>query len=146
MLTLRRWRPSHLLLAWTTYWAGLAVVGLGGALRAANRLAGPGQHGNASLGFGDGAFKVTITSGTETLWNGAVSATTLALWLAGPPLLLWVVWLATRPHQHAADTEHPMKLRHPDARPIGLPDAAPTDFVARGESAPETRVRHESEH
>jgi hypothetical protein len=36
------------------------------------------------------------------VWSGATGLGELALWLAGPPLLLWVAWLLTRPRMPAA--------------------------------------------
>ena len=131
MIALRRWRASHLFLAWGTWWAGVALVTLTPAIRALSRLAGPGQHGSASVGFGDGTLSMTITNAGQTVWSSAIDFSTLALWFAGPPLLLWLAWLATRPRPHDPELVHPIELQHPDARPAQLPNVQQTDLVSR---------------
>jgi hypothetical protein len=135
MLALRRWRASHLFLAWGTWWAGLALVTLTPAIRAANRLAGPGQHGTASVGYADGTLSMKITDVGQTLWSSAIDIGTLALWFAGPPLLLWLLWFATRPRRHSPESVHPTDLQHPDARPAELPNLQQTDFVPPADRA-----------
>ena len=129
MLALRRWRASHLFFAWGTWWAGVALVTLTPAIRALSRLAGPGQHGSASVGFGDGTLSMTITNAGQSVWSSAIDFGTLALWFAGPPLLLWLLWLATRPRPLQPDAVHPIELQHPDARPAQLADVQQTNFI-----------------
>jgi hypothetical protein len=94
-LSLRRWRPRHLFLAWLTYWVGLAVVTLGPAFVALRRLSGPNGHGTANAGFTNDVLSATIVNGNQTLWTGSISLLSLTLLLAGPPLALWIVWLIT---------------------------------------------------
>jgi len=96
-LTLRRWRPGHLLATWAAYWAGLAGVTLGPAAQASWRATHlPDGHGSISAGFGDGAINFTVVEeGVKTFAASAPIGTVMA-WLIGPPLVLWLVWLALR--------------------------------------------------
>ena len=93
---LRRWQAKHLLFAWVGYWFVLALVALRPAiamiLRAMNA---PKGHGSISAGVTDGIANLTVVAKGQT-WIGTTSLTSLALWLAGPPLLLWLAWLVTR--------------------------------------------------
>jgi hypothetical protein len=58
-----------------------------------SRLAGEANsHGSADLKFGDGGFTAIIRQAGQTLWTGSVSLLTLTLLVAGPPLLLWLMW------------------------------------------------------
>jgi hypothetical protein len=99
---LRRWRAKHLLLAWVLYWIVLVVVALRPAiamiLRAINA---PKGLGSISASVADGMATLTVLATGQT-WTGTASLTSLALWLAGPPLLLWLVWLVTRRSPAAA--------------------------------------------
>jgi len=93
---LRRWRARHLLVAWIVYWVALIVVSLHSALAAVARaLTAP--HNTASIGASveNGNFILKVTTSGET-WTGTTSLTAMALWFAGPPILLFLVWLATR--------------------------------------------------
>src|SRR5215218_6785632 len=100
LFSLQRWRPGHLLAAWATYWAGLTAVMLGPALGPIMRVTGEGAKGSMSAGIGDGAFKVTIAEAGATVWSGQASLTAIALWIAVPPLLLWIALMVTRPRQN----------------------------------------------
>lgn len=96
MRLLRRWRAKHLLLAWIAYWVLLVLVGLRSAIAAViSALNAPKGLGSIGVNVGDGLAKLTVSSGAGT-WTGSMSLTALALWLAGPPLLLWLLWVATR--------------------------------------------------
>lgn len=96
MRFLRRWQAKHLLTAWTIYWVALIVVTLHSALAAASRaLNAPNGHGSIGAGVDKGIFTLTITTNGR-VWTGSTSLTTMALWFAGPPLLLWLVWFVTR--------------------------------------------------
>ena len=93
---LRRWRARHLLAAWIVYWVALVVVFLRSALGAATRaLAAPEGHGSIGASVDNGNFLLKVTTDGQT-WTGSTSLTAMALWFAGPPLLLFLVWLATR--------------------------------------------------
>ena len=100
--SLSRWRPRHLLLAWVAYW--LVLIGtlarppLVAALRA---LSAPDGHGTMSAGMANSI--VTLSIKTDTLsWSGSASLTTIAFWVAVPPLVLWALWMATRTRPVAA--------------------------------------------
>ena len=96
MELLRRWRAKHLLLAWVVYWVLLVIVGLSPALALIVRaLNAPKGLGSIGANVGNGIASLTVSSTAQT-WTGSVSLTSLALWIAGPPLLLWLLWLVTR--------------------------------------------------
>jgi hypothetical protein len=96
-VSLSRWKARHLLGAWAVYWIGLVVVKLGPAIVAALRVmnAPEGDHGSINAGMGDGAFTFSVI-GKGVHWAGSASVMSAVLWLCGPPLLLWLLWLVTR--------------------------------------------------
>jgi len=97
VLSLSRWRPRHLLLAWAAYWLVLLVVTLGPAVVAALRLTSdPNAHGNISANFGDSRFSLTIARDATTIWQGSAHVITIALWVGIPPLVLWALWVSRR--------------------------------------------------
>ena len=93
-LSLRSWRPRHLLAAWCAYWAGLAVITLWPAIAAGWRISQQ-VHGEGSVSgsFGDNGLSAIISESGKTTWTGSISFVHLALLIAGPPLLLWMIWL-----------------------------------------------------
>ena len=93
---LRRWQAKHLLLAWAAYWILLVLVVLRPAIAMVLRaLNAPKGLGSINAGVADGMATLTVVASGVT-WSGTSSLTSLALWIAGPPLLLWLVWLVTR--------------------------------------------------
>jgi hypothetical protein len=116
--SLRRMGVGHLLGAWGAYWVGLAGITLAPFARWAWDLSHiPGAHGSASLSIGDAGVQLLALRGNVTVWSGVAPLLDVALWIAGPPLLLWLVWLALRPsHPESA------ALHRSDA-PAALPDA-----------------------
>jgi hypothetical protein len=52
-------------------------------------------HGNASAsaGFSNDIINATILDSGKTTWAGSITAVHLALLIAGPPLILWLIWL-----------------------------------------------------
>jgi len=96
-LSIRRWRPGQLLASWTAYWAGLAGVALGPAIPVVWRATHlPEGHGTITAGFENTVFHFTVVEeGVETLAASAPLGTIMA-WLIGPPLALWLIWLAVR--------------------------------------------------
>ena len=93
---LSRWRSRHLLVAWTVYWVGLTVIALHTAIGAASRaLSAPKGLGSISASVENGNFVLKMTS-EAGVWIGSTSLSTMALWFAGPPLLLFLLWLVTR--------------------------------------------------
>ena len=120
---LSRWRPRHLLAAWSAYWAGLVVVTLGPALLSILRVTIPeGAKGTVSANFGDSGFSLIVKAGEAAIWSGSAQASSIAFWIAGPPLLLWLAWLVARPARRVDVTPDsvPERLLH-DA-PISLYD------------------------
>ena len=108
---LRRWQAKHLLLAWGFYWIVLAVVALRPALSMiARALSGPDGHGSISADVANGIARLNVAFEGQT-WTGSVSLISLALWIAGPPLLLWLVWLVTRrAPAPAREPEHDLRI------------------------------------
>jgi Na+/glutamate symporter len=96
-LSIRRWRPGQLLASWTAYWAGLAGVALGPAIPVVWRATHlPDGHGTITAGFENTVFHFTVVEeGVKTLAASAPLGTIMA-WLIGPPLALWLIWLAVR--------------------------------------------------
>ena len=126
MFGMSRWRPRQLLTAWAAYWATLFVVTLGSAVVTALRVAVPeGAKGSISAGFGDGGFTLKMTSAGTTVWNGSVSLTSAALWIAGPPLLIWLAWLVSRPARPPVPGD---RVESPDVRALGEGPMSPLDF------------------
>jgi hypothetical protein len=93
---LRRWQAKHLLLAWIVYWIALIAVGLHAAIGAAlGAVNAPSGHGTIGLSVDGGNLHMKVTT-DDRVWTGTTSLMAAALWFAGPPLLLFLVWLVTR--------------------------------------------------
>jgi hypothetical protein len=106
---LRRWQAKHLLLAWVVYWVALVAISLRSALAAATRaLNAPNGHGSIGASVDNGNFILKVTTDGQT-WSGSTSLTSMALWFAGPPLLLWLLWLVTR-RAPARDAERDYRI------------------------------------
>src|SRR5262245_50551581 len=90
-------RIGWLIGSWVAYWIALAVVGLGPAALAiwGATNAGEGQ-GSVNVTFGDGRFTLNVAEHGVATYTGSISLTALALWLAAPPLVSWLVWVARR--------------------------------------------------
>ncbi|HET6700732.1 MAG TPA: hypothetical protein VFH14_02950 [Gemmatimonadaceae bacterium] len=96
--SLRRWRPRHLLLAWVTYWVLALLFALRSAIASIWRVTtDPDAHGSISAGITDGILTLTVSEGARVVWEGSASVMSIVLWVAGPPLLLFLLWLAVRP-------------------------------------------------
>jgi len=96
MSFLSRWRPYQLLLAWTAYWVLLVAVTLGPALPAILRATREGGHGEINASFSDTVMSFTVKEAGQITWTGSVHFLTAALWVALPPLALWILWLRER--------------------------------------------------
>lgn len=103
-LSMRRWRPGHLLASWAAYWVGLAGATIGPAVPSIWRATHlPEGHGSISAGFENSTLTFTvIEEGVKTLLATASLGTVLA-WVVAPPLALWVIWLAVRERPAGSD-------------------------------------------
>jgi hypothetical protein len=100
--SLGRWRPRHLLLAWVAYWLVLlATVMRPALLNVMSALTAPDGHGSISASMANGVASLSVKA-DALVWTGSASLTSIALWIAGPPLLLWALWVAARPRPVAA--------------------------------------------
>jgi hypothetical protein len=89
-----RRRLRHLILAWLAYWALLALITLGPAGLAIYRaVTGPDSENSISAGFGDSRMNLTVVEEGTTTWSGSTDLLTLALLIAGPPVLILLGWL-----------------------------------------------------
>ena len=50
-------------------------------------------RGSVSASFGDNGISAIISESGKTTWTGSISVVHLALLIAGPPLVLWLIWL-----------------------------------------------------
>jgi hypothetical protein len=127
------WRPKHLLASWIAYWTAAAAMKLSPAIATAWRITGDDHHGTISAGFNDSKLHLTMIDAGQAVWQGTTEVGTLMLWIAGPPLLLWLVWLVTRRRPEARERpaagittiERPITRERPaDARALGEGPAA----------------------
>ena len=108
--SLSRWRAKHLLGAWAVYWIGLILVKLGaGLLAAVSVMNAPEGHGKMDLSMKDGTFTANIV-GDTVHWTGSASLMSIVLWLCGPPLILWLLWLVTRRAPAAREAERDYRV------------------------------------
>lgn len=96
LFSLSRWRPGHLLLSWVVYWIALLAAALGPAVPSILRATRPGGHGEIAASFNDTVFSFVVKESGRTTWSGSVHMLTAALWIAVPPLIIWMLWLYTR--------------------------------------------------
>ena len=74
----------------------LIAVGLHSALGIVLRaLTAPSGHATIGASVDNSNFVLKVTTDGQT-YVGSTSLTTALLWFAGPPLLLFIVWLMTR--------------------------------------------------
>ena len=117
--SIRRWGVGSLVGAWAGYWVALGAVTLAPFAKwmwDINRV--PGVHGSAALSAGDAGVTLTAIKEGVTVYTGVAPLTDLALWIAGPPLVLWLVWLVLGPSRREAEA-----LEAPSSYEA-LPDAA----------------------
>lgn len=130
LAALDRWKPRHLLAAWSAYWAGLAAVTLGPAFVQIWRVTqGADNTGSVSAGITNGIAKLEIIERGATIWTGSAELSTILALVALPPLALWAVWVVRRPRR----AQHADVAGSPDRPAIG---AGPWDAPAprRGEA------------
>jgi hypothetical protein len=100
-----------------------------------------GEHGSVNAGFNNGVFSATIIDSGRTIWSGSISVLPLALLIAVPPLILWLIWLAASARTNNADErslteKSPSGLRAAEPR-IGIIEASTSSTSKR-------RAREES--
>jgi hypothetical protein len=120
---LRRRSVRQLVQGWTAYWVTLALITLWPALAAAWRLSRAGGHGSAGAGLNDGLLSANIVEAGRTVWTGSISLSSLALLLTVPPLVMWIIWLATTSRTNNADEIAP--ANHPGKRELAASDRTP---------------------
>lgn len=134
-LSLRRWRPRHLLLAWSGYWLALLLAALGRpALEAWRMSRRPDAHGTVSAGFEDAVGRLSIVVDGATVWTGSASFLSITLWVVGPPLLLWLLWLMRSRASETGDAVAPTTAAAPHA--LHAPMPAELDPLRRRPAAP----------
>ncbi len=121
---LSRWRPGHLLAAWSVYWLGLAAATVTPIMLAAHRasaLGGPPNATDLNLSFSTSTgITVSITHLKHALFQWTAGPLTIALAIGLPPLLLWGAWLYERTRVERAP-------RRPAELGEGMPDVAPAE-------------------
>lgn len=140
-LSLRRWKPGQLLLGWAAYWAGLVGVTLSPAIAATWRATHlPEAHGSVSASFDNANLSYSVIEDGVKTWVGTTSITTALLWVVGPPLLLWLVWLIVRERPNAERRAFVGRATASGALPEG---SAPAEGwrVPRDDRAPAERGR-----
>lgn len=94
---LRSMSAAKLFASWIGYWILLIAVGLGPAFIAIWRATHAGQDkGSVSMSFGSDGVALNVLKDGATIYSGSIHLLPLALLVAGPPLLLWVLWFASR--------------------------------------------------
>ena len=90
-------RRLRLLLGlWGTYWAGLAAVALGPLVLAILRATGgPDNTGSVTGSFSNTTLSVVVTRQGQVLYSASAHLLSIALWIAGPPLLIWLAMMLT---------------------------------------------------
>jgi hypothetical protein len=134
---LSRWRWRHLAATWVVYWAGLALATLWRPIGIARRLSTlPEGQASMSAELGNGMFSAHMLERDVTVWSGSASVLAIVLWIAGPPLLVWLVWAMSRVRPGSAESggessgEQPMPAATREAAlrdGIGFADHVSTD-------------------
>lgn len=107
--SLSSWRRRLLLLACGCYWTALTLILLGPPVIAGWRVTRPDAGHGVINGSLDGTtLRIAMSSSHTAPWSGSIGLWTLALWIAGPPLVLW---LALRGMQQR-DPMTPLRTTH----------------------------------
>lgn len=118
---IRRWDVRHLIGASALYWTGLAAATLTPFARAVASVVRLGAgHGSASGSMQNDVLTISAIRDNVVIYSGSAHALDVALWLALPPLALWLVCLALRPQRGVA----------PAPSYEALPDAARNGYAA----------------
>jgi hypothetical protein len=107
--TLGRWRRRLFLLACGSYWTVLVLVLFGPPTIAAWRVSRPdGGHGVINASLSGATLSIAMSSSHTAPWSASIGLWTIAFWLVGPPLVLW---LALRGIQQR-DPVAPLRTTH----------------------------------
>lgn len=88
---------KRLVAVWVGYWVALGVTTFGSFSVIAWKLSRTsGNRATISAGFDNWVVKISAQLDGATQWAGSASLATIALFVAGPPLVAWLVWLARR--------------------------------------------------
>jgi len=101
---LRSWSAGKLFASWIGYWILLIAIGLGPAIGPIWRAthAEP-DKGSLNMSLGSDGFSFNVLKDGATLFSRSIHLLPLALLVAGPPLLIWVLWFATRSKRSTPD-------------------------------------------
>jgi hypothetical protein len=119
-LSLRSWKPGQLLASWGVYWAGLIAVGLGPAIAAgfgATRL--PEGHGSIEASVSNGTLSYAVIEDGVKTFTTTLQLSTAVVWVVGPPLLLWLIWLMVRGRRTESEPAMPASRRRPEELGVG---------------------------
>lgn len=101
---LRSWSAGKLFASWIAYWVLLIAIGLGSAIGAIWKVSQAAKdQGSVALSFGDGSFSLKVINAGATIYSGSIHLLPLTLLVAGPPLLLWLAWFASRSKRSTPD-------------------------------------------
>lgn len=96
---MREWlkRPRAVFASWIIYWIVLGIIGLGPALVAIwSATHGPNDNrSSVNVRFGNGVFSVDVVRAGIPTYTGSIHLLTAALWIAIPPLVIWLLWFVT---------------------------------------------------
>ena len=96
---MRDWfrRPRAVFTSWIIYWICLLIVGLGPAIAATSSATrGPDdQKSSVNVSFGDGGFAIKVVKSGLQTYAASIHLLTAALWIAVPPLAIWLLWVVT---------------------------------------------------
>ena len=127
-----RWKVGHIVASWVGYWAVLAAVTLTPAAIALWKVSRAGAKGDASVALGDAGLRATVSVVGVTHWDRTVSLSTFVLFVAGPPLLLWLAWLVTSTGRRVvADPDHAQQLASGAEVPLRRDDRVKDELRSR---------------
>src|SRR5689334_4374918 len=96
---MREWfrRPRAIFTSWLIYWICLLIVGLAPAIAAIWKATrGPDDNkSSVNVSFGNGVFDLKVVKEGLPTYTGSIHLLTAALWIAVPPLLIWLLWVMT---------------------------------------------------
>jgi hypothetical protein len=98
LFSFKRWRARELFAWWLIYWLVLIVAGLGPGMLAiwrATRVP-TSDSANVNLNVSNTLLSLTVSRFGRTTYAGSMHVLAFVLLVAGPPLLAWIAWAATR--------------------------------------------------